>query len=55
MNREQEKALLLFVVTIVLIVTPVRAIWLQTWWSPFVFWLATIAMVAVLHRADHAS
>jgi O-antigen ligase len=55
MNREQERALLLFVVAIVLIATPVRAFWLQAWWSPFAFWLSMIAAVALIHRTDHAA
>ena len=55
MNRDQERALLLFVVATVLIATPVRALWLQTWWSPFVFWLSMIAIVALLVRADYAA
>ena len=55
MNREQERALLLFAVAIVLIATPVRAFWLQTWWAPFAFWLAMIAVVALIHRTDHAA
>jgi hypothetical protein len=55
MNREQERALLLFAFAVVLIATPVRAVWLQTWWSPFAFWLATIAVVALVHRTDHAA
>lgn len=55
MNREQERALLLFAVAIVLIATPVRALWLQTWWSPFAFWLSMIAVVALIHRTDHAA
>jgi hypothetical protein len=53
MNREQERALLLFAVAFVLIATPVRAVWLQTWWSPFAFWLGVIA-VMLLHRTRHA-
>ena len=48
MNREQERALLLFVVATVLIATPVRAVWLQTWWSPFAFWLSMIAVMVLL-------
>ncbi|MBW1757175.1 MAG: hypothetical protein JRJ80_13515 [Deltaproteobacteria bacterium] len=55
MNRDQERALLLFGVALVLIITPVRALWLQTWWSPFAFWLSMIAVVALLHRTDHAA
>ena len=54
MRREQERALLLFVIAIVFIATPVRAVWLQTWWSPFAFWAALIAVVALLYRPDHA-
>jgi len=54
-NREQERALLLFGLAVVLIATPVRAIWLQTWWSPFAFWLSMIALMALLHRIDHAA
>jgi hypothetical protein len=54
-SRDQERALLIFVVVTVLIATPVRALWLQTWWSPFAFWLAMIAVVALLVRADHAA
>ena len=55
MNREQERALLLFAVAIEPIPTPVRAVWLQTWWSPFAFWISMIAVVALLHRTDHAA
>ena len=55
MSRDQERALLFFVVAAVLIATPVRALWLQTWWSPFAFWLALIAVVALLVRTDHAA
>ncbi len=55
MNPDKERALVLFVVAVVLIATPVRALWLQTWWSPFVFWLALIALVALLRRSDHAA
>lgn len=55
MTREQERALLIFVVATVLMATPVRALWLQTWWSPFVFWLSMIAVIALLVRADHAA
>jgi hypothetical protein len=43
MNRDQERALLLFGVAVVLIATPVRALWLQTWWTPFAFWLSYTA------------
>jgi hypothetical protein len=43
------------VIATVLIVTPVRALWLQTWWSPFAFWLSMIVVMAVLHRGDHAA
>ena len=55
MNMEQERAILLFVVAIVLIATPVRAVWLQTWWSPFAFWLSMITVVALIHRTDNAA
>ncbi len=55
MNREQERALLLFAVVVVLLGTPVRALWLQSWWSPFAFWLGMIAVMALLHRTDHAA
>jgi hypothetical protein len=55
MNRDQERALVLFVVATVLIATPVRALWLQTWWSPFAFWLLMIAVMALLHRRSHAA
>ena len=55
MSREQERALLVFVVATVLIATPVRALWLQSWWSPFAFWLAMILVVALLVRTDHAA
>ena len=55
MTREQERALLLFAFAVVLIATPVRAFWLQTWWSPFAFWLLMIAVMALLHRRSHAA
>jgi hypothetical protein len=55
MNREQERALLLFVIATVLIATPVRALWLQTWWSPFAFWLSMIVVMTLLHRRSHAA
>lgn len=55
MKRGQERALLLFALTVALIATPVRALWLQTWWSPFAFWLAVIAVMAVFHRSQHAA
>jgi hypothetical protein len=55
MNGDQDRALLLFGVAVVLIATPVRALWLQTWWSPFAFWLSMIALVALLHRTEHAA
>ena len=44
-----------YFIATVLIVTPVRALWLQTWWSPFAFWLSMIAVIALLHRRDHAA
>ena len=40
---------------IVLIATPVRSVWLQTWWFPFVFWVSMIAVVVLIHRSDHAA
>ncbi|HSN82613.1 MAG TPA: hypothetical protein VLS88_08565 [Polyangiales bacterium] len=55
MDPEKERALALFVVALVLVATPARALWLQTWWSPFAFWLSMIAVVALLHRSDHAA
>jgi hypothetical protein len=55
MNREQERALLFMVVATVLIATPVRAIWLQSWWSPFAFWLLMVGVLALLQRGGHAT
>jgi hypothetical protein len=54
-GTDKERALVLFVVAVVLVATPARALWLHTWWSPFAFWLAMIALIALLHRADHAA
>ncbi len=45
----------MFVVATVLIATPVRALWLQTWWSPFAFWLSMIGVMALVHRKDHVA
>ena len=47
--------MLLFVVATVLIVTPVRAFWLQTWWAPFAFWLFIIFVLALLRRSNDAA
>ena len=55
MNTDKERALMLFVVALVLIATPARALWLHTWWSPFAFWLLMIAVIVLLHRTDHAA
>jgi hypothetical protein len=55
MNREQERALLFMVVATVLIAPPVRAIWLQSWWSPFAFWLLMVGVLALLQRGGHAT
>jgi hypothetical protein len=55
MSTEKERAIALFVVAVVAIATPARALWLHTWWSPFAFWLSMIAVMALLHRTDHAA
>ncbi|MGD8316761.1 MAG: hypothetical protein PVH21_02985 [Myxococcales bacterium] len=55
MSTDRERALVLFVVAVVLIATPARALWFHTWWSPFAFWLAMIAVIVSLHRTDHAA
>lgn len=55
MSRQQERALLFMVIATVLIATPVRALWLQTWWSPFAFWLLLIGVLALLERGSHAA
>ena len=55
MSRSEERAILMFVVATVLIVTPIRAFWLQTWWAPFAFWLLIILVLALLHRSSDAT
>ncbi|MEM8610151.1 MAG: hypothetical protein AAGF92_23885 [Myxococcota bacterium] len=55
MSDTQERAILLFVVITVLLVTPMRAFWLQTWWAPFAFWLLIILVLALLRRSRDAA